>query len=305
MRGWRGTLILAAFPLATIAQTLIGVPLSPTYADCARMSEAHSARRKPLYESVMSCMNTGNIHTGYCAGACPGTRATAYKQCCSIESQICAEDTTYAQANELCMSRAHARAMEEEAQRTLDNKQRAQNNLLTKQILAVNDAYTALSTAYDAISNPTDFFLKAVSRQSPLYRDLFDSKEHLKNMGLAEELYRYAFNQARAGIGAQAGITSPVVSAVQSQSLEAIDRYYGRAFDQLNSSFEQMVKLDAGLRQTLKTFSPQTMNVKTPSPTEDSYSRAACSVLADSSASRRLLEEHSDQWLALTARCTK
>jgi hypothetical protein len=204
------------------------------------------------------------------------------------------------------MSRARSREIEESSNKTTDDKKQANDALLNRQIRAANDAYETLTSARDALTNPTDFFLKAVSRQSPLYRQLFDNDGHLTNVGLAEELYRGAFNQARAGIDAQAGITNPVVSAIQSQSLEAINRYYSNAFAQLNSSFDQMMKLDANLKQSLDKFKPQTLKAKSVvDGSTDKANQDDCSVLANSAASRSLLEEHSDRWLALTARCTK
>jgi hypothetical protein len=312
MGGSLGLMALIALPLAALAQVPINVPLAPSYADCGRITKAHIDRSKALWSDQRHCLS-GDIHVGYCDGRnCFGGRATAYRQCCAIDAAVCAEDQTYAAANSLCMSRANAKSAEDEARKALYARQH--NDELTQRIRAANNLFDAYSTAREAVESPQKFFTAAVGRDSSLYRELFDSEDHLKNSGLAEELYRYAFNQGRAGIDAQTGVTNPVALAVQSASLDAIKHYSGRAFDQLNGTMEQMMKLDADLAQTLNSFHPQTLSVKSTSPSAGNGptgssrtgdSAAGCAILAEPDASRRLLEDHSDQWIALTARCTK
>jgi len=48
-----------------------------------------------------------------------------------------------------------------------------------------NTAYDRVETARSAIANPSEFFTAAIGRSSPVYKELFDESDHLKNAGLS------------------------------------------------------------------------------------------------------------------------
>lgn len=281
-----------AFAPCSFADNYIPVPTAPTYADYGHMSDAHLMRSNTLYRQWTACTRRG-IHFGYCSNGC-SQQETPYRQCCSLDAQMCAENRAFMQAYGICLERAESNP---------DTRNDDRVEALTKLLTNVNAAWDRAETARSGIENPVEFFGSALGRSTPLYKELFDDSDHLKNTGLAEQLYKFAFTQGRAGIVAQEGTANPVALAVQRSSLDAISKYYGRAFDALNVSITQLIALDVRLKQHLETFNPESIHLDSHESKNNDISE--CAVLKNPAASRHLLEEHSDLWLAITARCTK
>lgn len=291
--------ILSLLCLALASGTLSGqqqanIPLAPTNEDCARVGLAHSQRAQSLAIRDQECMS-GYPKVGYCETNCLPV-ATAFPQCCSIEKAYCGEVHAWKEDNELCQS-SH-KAASGAARRVSGD---TQDGKIAKELHAANGAYEAVTKAIEGIESPQAFFAAALGRDSPLYKRLFakDTDDRMSNPELGEELFRYAFNQARAGVRAQSGVTNELALKVQSKALDAIEKHYTEMFDQLHSTMEQMAQLDSNLQQSLNNFHPQTV------PAGPPRSGADCAIINDPAASRRLLEQSSEEWLALTARCTK
>jgi hypothetical protein len=283
------------------AQEPIPVPLSPRWSDCNKIFVEHGKKVSPLSSQELRCIS-GPPRFGYCDADCvPGLRHTAYRQCCSIRVAICAVDQAYSAAYELCRQRAEATSKAEADQGRGDEDQ--DKRKLAQRLRAGNDAYDAVIKSLESLSSPEEFFSAALGGDSSLYGQLFNDKGQLTNPDFGEELMRYAFNQSKAGVRAQAGVTNELALTVQSKLLDVIERHYRDAMQELDASFsafQRMTRLDSNLQHSLDNFHPQTL------PARFSPSARDCAVLRDvDGASRKLLEEDSEQWLALSALCTK
>jgi hypothetical protein len=267
-------------------------PIAPTMEDCRRLSAEFGELVQQVLGRIQQCMRTTETKIGYgleCShprGVV--TRLRAWPHCGSDEATLC---ELYARRDaEVSECQSRVRAGMERRRGAEEHAQALKN---------ANDRYDSFRRAYDStkslLTDPRKFLMQTLSRE--IWSRIFPKGE-TESLGdrpdLAEEVYRYAFNQAKAGIRLT---PSPFIRSIQQQMLDRLGGEFARTLVELDRIERALERFGTSEMDALARTAPVPVRSQPLGGADD------CAILEDFQESRSLMQSDQERWLDLVAKC--
>ena len=265
-------------------------PLNPTMQDCRGLAQDFYEMTRKLHEQNSACLR-GDARIGQGQECSLVSRKVvnvlrAWPQCSSIEVELC---EVYARADaerSTCRARAANRA----------DKEGRNETQRTDALKKANDKYEEIVASYhevsDYVSDPRGYLVTKANQAiwSRIFPDgMRESAQDRPD--LAQEVYRYTFNQSRAGL---AMTPNPVIQAFQKTNLDFLQVAGEQTMAHMASITAEMGRFTVGNAALVKRDM-----LPVPAP----KAASECDVMKDTEASARLFDSDFDRWTALVQKC--
>lgn len=251
------------------AQTLPRSPLNPSTEDCRNLNQAYFERKSEIYKQIFVCFRAGDTDIGY-TEECGRRVLRAYRRCAPLDTELCEVQEAQEREYAVCMSR-----VEREQEISADERRMAEG------VRTANTYSQQFLGAAQLIKDPVSFVERALGRA--VREQIFASRN--ERLDLAQQVYDYAFLQARTGLAAT---RSPFIRSFQSAQLEIATAQMDRFVAESRGS---------GRGETPRPVPLRPLPHPTTKPDE-------CAILRDPDQSRALMMRNTQQWRQLNDRCS-
>ncbi|MDO9255919.1 MAG: hypothetical protein Q7U54_10435 [Bacteroidales bacterium] len=158
-------------------------PIAPTYEQCTILGQQYQLILQGLHEQMSSCMNQNPPTIGRYQN-CAGKQAmTAWVQCSDIDVEQCKVEAITQKELENCRAKAHGPSDRDTDMATTLKK--------------ANSTYEHVRDMVQLIQNPESFLRKNLTHYPNAITQLFGSSGSKFDVDLAQEVYRYSYNEAK------------------------------------------------------------------------------------------------------------
>jgi hypothetical protein len=209
-------------------------PVNPTWEDCRILYSRYYSLLRKRHDQMSACLSQKAIfgEVTSCSGK-PAMRA--WSQCIGVELEICQISRQRDAEIERCHADARARLSREEA----EDRERAE------QIRKANDSYEKAKKLIGFLQDPKAY-LRSIFAPYPNALDrIFGPSRDRLDADLGQEVYRYAHNQANAGVSAT---PNRLIRAIQTDALAHLGSVHGDVLRQLDEVSVQISNFDASLQ---------------------------------------------------------
>lgn len=198
-------------------------PLSPTFADCNVLSQDFYHIRRGLFDQRRECASQPpDFGVASVCGGRPQTHA--FIQCIAIDEQICAVGAAARQEVQTCQERAQGMQQEQRL----------------AQLTEANDRYDQAMDILRFVQDPLAYLGQMFSPFPDTLDLIYGPDRDQFDTSLAQEIYRYAHNQANAG-----HVTvNPIINSIQSEALAHLARLHAHTIADLNELAAAVARFD-------------------------------------------------------------
>ena len=201
-------------------------PINPSKKDCQLLSKDLYQKLSAAWNENSTCSINAPIKFHFYTDCNGNNTYTVYDQCLHIRESICELKNHTNNEIKLCNSRARETS--------------ARDARLEQELRRANELTEQTSGTIRFLNNPEMFLKKSLSPYPQTLDRLFGPSRDKMDTSLAEEIYRYADNQAKGGTYST---KNPAIRQIQSTALKHVSYMFNKNLDQLDSLNIQMKEL--------------------------------------------------------------
>lgn len=214
--------ILLSLAHGEIISSLPLSPINPTHHDCNVLYLQYNSIFRELSKKNLECIDSPP-EFGFYQNCHGHEEVTAWVQCSDIDIEEC--EVKIRQDKEVADCRAKAHDPSED----YSNKETALSN--------ANKSYERARDMIQLIKNPESFLREKLSPYPKAMSQIFGPDGSKFDTDLAQEIYRYSNNQAKAGIQLT---QNPIIRRIQSAALQHIAKEHKNTIHELNQLTEDI-----------------------------------------------------------------